>query len=84
MTLKQLLHFAYEYCQDNWLFKECDEISNLTATWCYQDLKEEPLENLKIEKLPFSDGSCPEEFEDHFINEEEGFNPYMGCYDWDN
>lgn len=31
-----------------------------------------------------SNGGCGEMIEDHFISEEEGFNPYIGCYDWDN
>lgn len=61
MTLQNLLEYAYTYCLNNGLTDECVELSNLTASWNYIDLKNEELENLKIEKLPFSDGSCPEE-----------------------
>ena len=50
MTLKNLIDYAYEYCEDCWLFDECEELSNLTASWDYVGLKDEPLENLRVEK----------------------------------
>ena len=50
MTLKKLFEYAYEYCVDRWYMEEADELSYLTATENYQDLKEESLENLTIQK----------------------------------
>lgn len=45
MTLKNLIDYAYEYCTDHWLMKECDELSNLTATWTYQEFKDKSLKH---------------------------------------
>lgn len=60
-----------------------DELNNAQMIW--DDLLGEPLEDLAISKLPFTDGSGDlDDFdESHFINEDDGFNPYMGQYDWD-
>lgn len=58
MTLKNLIHYAYKYCEECWLLDECDELSNLTASWDYVDLKDEPLENLRVEKRRNNNDAC--------------------------
>lgn len=59
------------------------ELKNFRILW--KDELFRDLDDLTISLAPFSDGSEPEDFdgESHFINEDDGFNPYMGQYDWD-
>ena len=61
-----------------------NEINTQWVIW--DDFLGEQLEDLALSKLPFTDGSEPEDevdYEPHWIDSDDGYNPFLGLTDWD-